>query len=58
MTQIATPEILRADLPLAATDEIVVAARDLARVYGEGETAVHAPRRVSVDFPRGPMSTP
>jgi hypothetical protein len=32
MTQIATPEILRADLPLAATDEIVVAARDLTRV--------------------------
>jgi putative ABC transport system ATP-binding protein len=31
----------------------VVAARDLHRQYGEGETAVHALRGVSIDVPRG-----
>jgi putative ABC transport system ATP-binding protein len=31
----------------------VVAARDLTRVYGEGDAAVHALRGVSIDFPRG-----
>jgi putative ABC transport system ATP-binding protein len=36
----------------AASPEIV-AASDLARVYGEGETAVHALRGVSVSFPTG-----
>jgi putative ABC transport system ATP-binding protein len=36
----------------AATLDIV-AARDLSRVYGEGETAVHALRDVSVAFPTG-----
>jgi putative ABC transport system ATP-binding protein len=35
-----------------ATDSIV-AATDLTRVYGEGETAVHALRGVSVSFPTG-----
>jgi putative ABC transport system ATP-binding protein len=39
--------------PLSAADDVVVAARDVTRVYGEGETTVHALRGVSVEFPRG-----
>jgi putative ABC transport system ATP-binding protein len=31
----------------------VVAARDVTKTYGEGDTAVHALRGVTVDFPRG-----
>jgi putative ABC transport system ATP-binding protein len=34
-------------------DSNVVVARDLKRQYGEGESAVHALRGVSVDIPRG-----
>jgi putative ABC transport system ATP-binding protein len=41
--------------PPEATD-VVVSARDVTRVYGEGDTAVHALRGVSVDFPRGQFS--
>jgi putative ABC transport system ATP-binding protein len=41
--------------PSGATD-VVVSARDVTRVYGEGDTAVHALRGVSVDFPRGQFS--
>jgi putative ABC transport system ATP-binding protein len=42
-------------LPAAAdaASPDIVAARDLSRVYGEGETAVHALRGVSVSFPTG-----
>jgi putative ABC transport system ATP-binding protein len=34
----------------------VVQARDLTRVYGEGETAVHALRGVSLDIPEGDLT--
>jgi putative ABC transport system ATP-binding protein len=37
-------------------EETVVSARDVTRVYGDGETAVHALRGVSVDFPRRQFS--
>jgi putative ABC transport system ATP-binding protein len=40
-----------ADTP-AATD-VVVAANDITRIYGEGDTVVHALRGVSVQIPRG-----
>ena len=50
MSAIATPDVPAVQ---PATSGSVVAARDVTRVYGEGETAVHALRGVSVDFPRG-----
>ncbi len=50
MSAIATPDVRAVD---SAASETVVAARDVTRVYGEGETAVHALRGVSVEFPRG-----
>src|SRR5689334_16805110 len=31
----------------------IVTAKELSRIYGEGEAAVHALRGVSVDFPAG-----
>jgi putative ABC transport system ATP-binding protein len=34
----------------------VVSARDVSRVYGTGETAVHALRDVSLDIPRGQLT--
>src|SRR5688500_4499098 len=34
----------------------VVSARDLTRVYGEGETAVHALRGVSLEIPKGDLT--
>jgi putative ABC transport system ATP-binding protein len=37
----------------AAADAAIVSTTDLSRVYGEGETAVHALRGVSVSFPAG-----
>jgi putative ABC transport system ATP-binding protein len=36
--------------------EFVVSARDLSRIYGQGDAAVTALRGVSVDFPRGQLS--
>jgi len=50
VSAIATPDVPAVE---PATSGSVVAARDVTRVYGEGETAVHALRGVSVDFPRG-----
>jgi putative ABC transport system ATP-binding protein len=50
LSAIATPDVRAVD---SAASETVVAARDVTRVYGEGETAVHALRGVSVEFPRG-----
>ena len=50
LSAIATPDVPAVQ---PATSGSVVAARDVTRVYGEGETAVHALRGVSVDFPRG-----
>jgi putative ABC transport system ATP-binding protein len=41
----------------AATDDrVVVSAQDLTRVYGEGETAVHALRGVTLDVERGKLT--
>jgi putative ABC transport system ATP-binding protein len=53
-----------ADLATTATepartgtgDAVVVSARDLTRVYGEGETAVHALRGVTLDVERGKLT--
>ncbi|MBV9803570.1 MAG: ABC transporter ATP-binding protein [Solirubrobacterales bacterium] len=42
-----------ANAPTATLDGAVVQARDLRRQYGEGETAVHALRGVSLDVARG-----
>src|ERR1041384_5124331 len=36
-----------------STARPIVPAKDLSRIYGEGEAAVHALRGVSVDFPAG-----
>jgi putative ABC transport system ATP-binding protein len=44
----------RADLPSDA--DLVVSARDLARRYGSGDTAVDALRGVSLDIPRGQLT--
>jgi len=53
-----------ADLATTATepartdtgDRLVVSARDVTRVYGEGETAVHALRGVTLDVERGKLT--
>jgi putative ABC transport system ATP-binding protein len=53
-----------ADLATTATqpartgtdDHLVVSARDVTRVYGEGETAVHALRGVTLDVERGKLT--
>jgi putative ABC transport system ATP-binding protein len=45
--------IRSADVPPDTTTAKVVVARDLRRQYGEGESAVHALRGVSLDVPRG-----
>ncbi len=37
----------------AASAESVVAARDVTRIFGEGDAEVHALQGVSIDFPRG-----
>ncbi|MEX0674902.1 MAG: ABC transporter ATP-binding protein [Gaiellaceae bacterium] len=37
-------------------DAVVVSARDVTRVYGEGETAVHALRGVTLDVERGKLT--
>ena len=43
--------------PTAGTDgHLVVSANDLSRVYGEGETAVHALRGVTLDVERGKLT--
>ena len=39
-----------------ADDSVVVSANDLSRVYGEGETAVHALRSVTLDVERGKLT--
>jgi len=38
---------------VAVVNDSVVTARDITRVYGEGDTAVSALRGVTVDIPRG-----
>ena len=49
-----------ADLPLLADraggDGPVVEAHELSRVYGKGETAVHALRRVTLAVERGKLT--
>jgi hypothetical protein len=39
---VASTETLRAYAPAVTADRVVVAAKDVTRVYGEGETAAHA----------------
>ena len=45
-----------ADPTAGAADRVVVSANDLSRVYGEGETAVHALRGVTLDVERGKLT--
>jgi putative ABC transport system ATP-binding protein len=42
--------------PAPADGRVVVSANDLSRVYGEGETAVHALRGVTLDVERGKLT--
>ena len=44
------------DAPVQTSTDTVVAARDLSRRYGEGESAVDALRGVSLDITRGQFS--
>ena len=46
------PEALSVETS-AVSAESVVAARDVTRIFGEGDAEVHALRGVSIDFPRG-----
>ena len=45
-----------ADPTARADNRVVVSANDLSRVYGEGETAVHALRGVTLDVERGKLT--
>ncbi len=45
-----------ADPAARADNRVVVSANDLSRVYGEGETAVHALRGVTLDVERGKLT--
>jgi putative ABC transport system ATP-binding protein len=45
-----------ADPTARADNRVVVSANDLSRVYGEGETAVHALRDVTLDVERGKLT--
>ena len=45
-----------ADPTARADNRVVVSANDLSRVYGEGETAVHALRSVTLDVERGKLT--
>jgi putative ABC transport system ATP-binding protein len=45
-----------ADPTARADDRVVVSANDISRVYGEGETAVHALRGVTLDVERGKLT--
>src|SRR5215213_5668380 len=44
------------EVPRTDTGEAVVSAREVTRVYGEGETAVHALRGVTLDVERGKLT--
>ena len=44
------------EVPRTDTAEAVVSAREVTRVYGEGETAVHALRGVTLDVERGKLT--
>lgn len=47
------PSTLDRPEPVDSRADVVVAAKDVSKVYGTGDTAVHALRGVTVDFPRG-----
>jgi putative ABC transport system ATP-binding protein len=51
-----TPLVRPLVIQNGATPDAVVTARDLTRQYGEGETAVHALRGVSLDIARGRLT--
>jgi putative ABC transport system ATP-binding protein len=48
--------VIQAERPDRHLSEAVVTARDVQRRYGEGETAVHALRSVSLDITRGRLT--
>jgi putative ABC transport system ATP-binding protein len=48
--------VLQSEPPAGDLSEAVVTARDVARRYGEGETAVHALNSVSLDIARGRLT--
>jgi putative ABC transport system ATP-binding protein len=48
--------VIQAERPDRQVSEAVVTARDVERRYGDGETAVHALRRVSLDIARGRLT--
>ena len=52
MSEIATPAAESAADSAQPDRRFVVSARDLSRVYGEGETAVHTLRNVNLDVER------
>jgi putative ABC transport system ATP-binding protein len=57
MTDMAMPaDRTQASAEDARTDSVVVSASELSRVYGEGETAVHALRDVTLDVQRGKLT--
>ena len=51
----ALPETSAADAE-SALDRVVVAAQEITRVYGEGETAVHALRGITLEVERGKLT--
>jgi putative ABC transport system ATP-binding protein len=51
-----TPLVRPVVVQNGATPEAVVSARDLVRRYGDGDTAVHALRGVSLDIARGQLT--
>jgi putative ABC transport system ATP-binding protein len=48
--------VIQAERPVAAVSQTVVSARDVSRRYGDGDTAVHALRDVSLDIARGRLT--
>src|SRR5687768_18372324 len=58
MTEMTTPQDPMSEKSDAASADghVVVSATDLSRVYGEGETAVHALRDVTLDVERGKLT--
>jgi len=48
--------VLEPDLPASGSPDPVVSARGVSRRYGEGDTAIHALRDVSVDVARGRLT--
>jgi putative ABC transport system ATP-binding protein len=58
MTEMTTPQERTSEAAdtASADGRVVVSANDLSRVYGQGETAVHALRGVTLDVERGKLT--